>query len=347
MLPSDPSKYEMLEMIGSGASAEVYHAKCLTTGRHVAIKVIDLERGETDLNFVRQEVAFWSCCDHPNIVPYYGSFISGHYLYILMEYLSVGSISGVLRDSFRNGFQDEAVIAVILRAIVRALVHIHRQGQIHRDVKPSNVLLGEDGSVKVGDFGVAATLLEDGQWHNARYTTTGTPCYMAPEMFHCQAGHTEKADIWSLGITAIELAVGAAPYAGMTIGDILPKIMKAPPPQLPRRGQYSAEFRDFVRKCMNADPKKRLSAVELLMHPFLQREQNGRSLIVESVVKNLAPLPSRYQKRLAAIMSQFQFPKAVSFATPARSKVEWSFESDHGIQKGRFTIHSVRRASSA
>jgi serine/threonine-protein kinase OSR1/STK39 len=336
-----------LGLIGSGASGEVYHAKCLTTGQHVAVKIIDLENEISDMDFVRQEVAFWSFCDHPNIVSYYGSFVFGHYLYILMEYLSAGSLSGILRDSFRNGFQDETVIATILRAVVKALVHIHANGQIHRDVKPGNVMVGADGSVKLGDFGVAATLLEDGQRKRARYTTTGTPCYMAPEMFHGQAGHTEKADIWSLGITAIELATGSAPWAGLNIGDIVPKIMKAPPPQLPRRGAFSPEFRDFVRKCMNADPLRRLSAEELLAHPFLAREQRAQSLIAESVVKALAPLEQRYEKRVASIMNQFELPpKFLGRNRSSRSGIEWTFQCDEAVQKGRFTIRHERRSSS-
>jgi serine/threonine-protein kinase OSR1/STK39 len=349
MFPSDASKYDLLEMIGSGGSADVYHAKCLSNGRHVAIKIIDLERETIDLNFVRQEVAFWSSWDHPNIVHYHGSFVAGHHLYILMEFLAVGSVSGILRDSFRNGFQDEATIATILRGIVRALVHIHAHAQIHRDIKPSNVLVGEDGSVKIGDFGIAATLLEDGQRRRARYTTIGTPCYMAPEMFQREAGHTEKADIWSLGITAMELAVGSAPHAGLNVGDIVPKILKAPPPQLPRGRPFSAEFRDFVKNCMNADPLRRLSAVQLLAHPFLGGEQLGRALIVQSIVTKLPPLYHRYQKRMALIMGQIQLPNSLQPVTTVHSKIEWSFQCDDGkkVQKGRFTILRHRCASSA
>jgi serine/threonine-protein kinase OSR1/STK39 len=344
MFPSDPSNYTLLSPIGSGASGEVYHARCTTNGLHVALKILDLERETCDLNFVRQEVAFWSSCDHPNIVPYYGSFVAGHYLYIAMEYLAVGSVSGLLRDSFRSGFQDEAVIATILLAVASALAYIHAMGQIHRDVKPGNVIVGQDGSVKLGDFGVAATLLEDGQLKSARYTSTGTPCYMAPEVIHGQTGHTEKADIWSLGITAIELAVGNAPYAGMTIGAILPKILKAPPPQLPRRGNFSPEFRDFVRKCMNADPAKRWSAQALLEHPFLSMQRIGPSLLVEAVINGLAPLNQRYQKRVSSVMNRIQsIMPVLSDQPPSPSKIQWTFQPET-VQKGRFTIRRTRSA---
>jgi serine/threonine-protein kinase OSR1/STK39 len=346
MFPSDASQYTLLSHIGTGASGDVYHAKCNATNRHLALKIIDLDRESSDLNTVRQEVAFWSSCDHPNIVPYYRSFVSGPYLYIAMEYLAAGSVSGILRDSFRGGFPCESVIASVLRAVARALAHIHAHGQIHRDVKPGNIIVGQDGSVKLGDFGVAATLLEDGQRRRARFSSTGTPCYMAPEVVSGSIGHTEKADIWSLGITAIELAVGAAPYAGMTIGAILPKLMKAPPPQLPRKGSFSFEFRDFVRKCMNADPRKRMSAVELLAHPFLTQEHIGPSVLVESVIKGLAPLSQRYQKRVAGVMSQFVMSDAgLRAEKTSSSKIEWFFQTEDAIQKGRFRIRKVRRAS--
>jgi serine/threonine-protein kinase OSR1/STK39 len=347
MFPSDPSKYTLLSHIGTGASGDVYHAKCNTNSHHVALKIIDLERESTALDIVRQEVAFWSSCDHPNIVPYYCSFISGSNLYIAMEYLAVGSVSGILRDAFRNGFPRELVIATILREVTNALAHIHAVGQIHRDVKPGNILVGQDGSIKLGDFGVAATLLEDGQRKRARFTSTGTPCYMAPEVVSGSIGHTEKADIWSLGITAIELAVGSAPYAGMTIGAILPKLMKAPPPQLPRKGNFSLEFRDFVRKCMNADPRKRLSALELLAHPFLTQEPLGPSILVEFVIKGLAPLSQRYQKRVASVMNQFVLDGAVLREKPkSQSKIEWYFQTDDSVQKGRFRIRKEKRAAS-
>jgi serine/threonine-protein kinase OSR1/STK39 len=345
MFPSDPSSYVLIASIGSGASGEVYHAKCANDDRHVALKVVDLDRDSCDLHFVRQEVAFWSSCDHPNIVPYYGSFTSGHFLFLIMEYLAVGSVSGLLRDSFRGGFQSEAVIATLLRAVVSALAHIHAKGQIHRDVKPGNVLVGHDGSVKLGDFGVAATLLEDGRLKAARYSSTGTPCYMAPEVIHGRTGHTEKADIWSLGITAIELAVGAPPYAGLTIGAILPKILRAPPPQLPRKGSFSSEFRDFVRKCMNADPAMRWSAQALLGHPFLAGQQIGAS-VLQSVISGLAPLQQRYQKTVSSVMNRMSV-EFLNEQPRSPSKIEWTFQTQELFQKGRFTIRRERRANVA
>jgi serine/threonine-protein kinase OSR1/STK39 len=296
------------------------------------------------LEFVRQEIASWSSSQHQNVVRYYGSFVSGSRVYLLMEYCSGGSVADVIRDFFPNGFNDEATIATILRSILLALTQIHQSEQIHRDIKPSNAIIGENGVIKVADFGVAATLMENGQRKRARYSQIGTPSYMAPEMFHGNIGHTQKADIWSLGITAIELATGAAPYSALSMIEIAQKLLKAPPPLLPRTMNFSMEFRDFVRNCMNFDPKKRSTADELLRHPFLEKAK-GSSHIVEHLLKGLEPLGERYAKRhgksnIEAIVQPF------SGIGRCGSRIEWLFEEEEKtvevLKKGRFTISRVR-----
>ena len=353
--PDDPSQYQMTCLIGKGASSEVYQARCLANGRDLAIKLINLEVYPLDLDFLRQEVAFWSSSQHDNIVGYYGSFVAGANLYILMEFLSGGSVYDIMRYKFKNGFQDEMIIATILKAITEALEHIHQNGQIHRDIKPGNAIIGEDGSVKIGDFGVAATLVEHGQRKRARYTQIGTPCYMAPEVLK-GAGHTEKADIWSLGITAIELGTGSAPYADLPEMAIVQKILNAPPPHLPRDREFSSEYRDFVRKCLNYNANKRPSASDLLKHPFMERASEP-SYIVDYVLKDLPPIGDRYEKmnnelsewtEELEIQLSSEHARASSqdiFALPMSapsSKIEWSFfdeeEKKPVKQKGRFTI---------
>ena len=353
--PDDPSQYQMTCLIGKGASSEVYQARCLANGRDLAIKLINLEVYPLDLDFLRQEVAFWSSSQHDNIVGYYGSFVAGATLYILMEFLSGGSVYDIMRYKFKNGFQDEMIIATILKSITEALEHIHQNGQIHRDIKPGNAIIGEDGSVKIGDFGVAATLVEGGQRKRARYTQIGTPCYMAPEVLK-GAGHTEKADIWSLGITAIELGTGSAPYADLPEMAIVQKILNAPPPHLPRDREFSSEYRDFVRKCLNYNANKRPSASDLLKHPFMERASEP-SYIVDYVLKDLPPIGDRYEKmnnelsewtEELEIQLSSEHSRASSqdiFALPMSappSKIEWSFfdeeEKKPVKKKGRFTI---------
>jgi serine/threonine-protein kinase OSR1/STK39 len=319
----------------------------LTNEKDLAVKLIDLEECDMDMDRLRQEVAFWSSSDHSNIVKYHGSFLSGQYVHILMEYMAGGSVADILRYSHPSGFADEMIIATILRSITLALSYIHQSGQIHRDVKPGNALVTATGAVKLGDFGVAATLLEEGQRKHARFTRIGTPCYMAPEVLKDNAGHTEKADIWSLGITAIELATGVAPYASLKELDVIQKILKAPPPQLPRNKVFSDEFRDFVKKCMVYDHRKRPSAQDLLLHPFF-RKASEDSYIADYVLEGLPPLGDRFE----SIRGSMEFapeklersPSEVAASCP--SPVQWSFGSEdwptpQQEKKGRFTIKRV------
>jgi serine/threonine-protein kinase OSR1/STK39 len=336
--PSDPGSYDLVTHIGTGSSANVYQAFCRTLNRDLAIKVIDLERYPVSLEYLRQEVASWSSAQHRHIVSYYGSFVHGNLVYLLMEYCSGGSVADILRDSFPAGLPNEVTIATILLGVILALAHLHRHGQIHRDIKPGNTIISHDGVVKVTDFGVAASLLEEGERKHARFTRIGTPSYMAPEMFLANAGHTEKADIWSLGITAIELATGSAPYAALPIADVVQKILKAPPPQLPRTGKFSVEFRDFVRKCMNFDPKRRPTAEQLLSHAFIARAGDS-SHIMDAILKDLAPIGERFAKRnrqpqvdIDAVVRRF------TDETPSGKKVEWDFDGVTVVRKGRFTI---------
>jgi serine/threonine-protein kinase OSR1/STK39 len=345
--PNENSQYQLLDTIGDGASSTVYSALCLTNGDELAIKLVDLDECPVDMDRLRQEVAFWSSSTHPNIVSYLGSFLSGQYLHILMELMSAGSIYDIMRFQYPNGFADEIVIATILKSITLALSYLHANAQIHRDIKPGNALVSADGAIKLGDFGVAATLVEEGQRRRARYTRIGTPCYMAPEVLQDEKGHTEKADIWSLGITAIELATGSAPYATLKELDIVQKILKAPPPQLPKTQNFSAEYRDFVKKCMIFDPRKRPSASDLLEHLFI-RKAAGQEYIVANLLSGLPPLQNRREalKRLNLWEQESgKKPQAASCPTP----VQWSFlnefETSRQEKKGRFTIR--RSPSSA
>ena len=170
--------FKFLHLIGCGSTSEVRTAICLTNHRELAIKLINLEAYPMEIDLLRQEVAFWSSSQHPTVVKYYNSFTSGTTLYILMEVMSGGSVADILRYAFPNGFKDECIIATILNAILRALDYIHSNKELHRDVKPANALAGSDGQIKIGDFGVAASLLIN----PSRFTVIGTPCYMAPEV---------------------------------------------------------------------------------------------------------------------------------------------------------------------
>ena len=343
--PNDISRYQIIEEIGHGATSEVFSAICLDNKKEVSIKKVDLEIYKIELDFLRQEVASWANSQHPNIVGYYGSFMSGSVIYLLMEYCAAGSIYDIMRFNYPQGFKDEILIATFLKGVLSALQYIHSNGQIHRDIKPGNVLIGADGTVKLGDFGVAASLIQQGQRQRARYTVTGTPCYMAPEVLNEDNGYTEKADIWSLGITAIEFATGEAPYSRLKQMEVMIKILKSPPPVLPTNAPYSPEFRDFVKCCLQKDPTTRPTATQLLQHPFIAKAKDG-SYIVATLLSKLPPIGER-TKEIKKKLHGFGINhvsidnERKNDAQPQQATPDWNFDLDDeqtSVTKGRFKI---------
>ena len=236
---------------------------------------------------------FWASASSPNVVGYYGSFVEGSILYIIMEYMSAGSCYEIIRYGYQSGIGDELVISSILYEVVKALAYFHSNRQIHRDIKAGNILINQEGEVKIGDFGIAANLVENGTRKRARFTVVGTPCYMAPEILKEESGYTEKADIWSLGITAIELALGEVPYAKLPTLKVILNITTCAPPHLPDDSPFSSAFKDFVKACLVFQPSKRPSAEELLEHKFFKavRKQTG---VVKKFVSSLPSLSERF-----------------------------------------------------
>ena len=207
------------------------------------------------------EISVLSQLDSPYVTQYYGSYIKGSKLWIVMEYCGGSSCY----DLIKPGVMAEDYIAIIMREMLHGLKYLHSEGKIHRDIKAANILLTSNGRVKMADFGVSAQL---SLTLTRKHSMVGTPCWMAPEVIR-QAGYGFEADIWSLGITAIELATGRAPLSHIHTMKAVLVIPRAEPPTL--EGDFSYDFKDFVSQCLKKNPAERTSISKLLRHPFITR----------------------------------------------------------------------------
>ncbi|VAI26166.1 unnamed protein product [Triticum turgidum subsp. durum] len=204
--------YRLMEEVGFGANAVVYRAIFLPANRTIAVKCLHLDRISSNLDDVRKEAQIMKLIDHPNVIKAYCSFVVDHNLWVIMPFMAEGSCLHLMKVAHPDGL-EEPVICSILKETLKALAYLHGQGHIHRDVKAGNILVDSPGVVKLGDFGVSACLFDRGDRQRSRNTFVGTPCWMAPEVLQPGTGYNFKADIWSFGITALELAHGHAPFS--------------------------------------------------------------------------------------------------------------------------------------
>lgn len=291
--PIGPEHYTLYEEVGQGVSASVHRALCIPFNEVVAIKILDFERDNCDLNNISREAQTMVLVDHPNVLKSHCSFVSDHNLWVVMPYMAGGSCLHILKAANPDGF-EEVVIATVLREVLKGLEYLHHHGHIHRDVKAGNILIDSRGGIKLGDFGVSACLFDSGDRQRMRNTFVGTPCWMAPEVMEQLHGYDFKADIWSFGITALELAHGHAPFSKYPPMKVLLMTLQNAPPGLDyeRDRKFSKSFKQMIASCLVKDPSKRPSAKKLSKHSFFKQ---GRSndYIARTLLEGLPALGDR------------------------------------------------------
>lgn len=294
--PLSTSNYELLHLVGVGTYSRVYESNCRDNNQVIAVKQINLEEFPLELETIQRQTAFWSKCEHPNVVKYYASFIDGSTLWILNEYMGAGSLKDIIKLNYQNGFKNEQLIAALLAQVVMGVKFFHDNHEIHRDIRTNNILVNSEGFVKLGDFGLATSLVKGGTRQGSTLSLFGEECYMAPEVLRNENGYSEKTDIWSLGLTAIELGTGKMPYAGMKFMESLAKIINSDPPCLPETGNFSLQYREFVKLCMIKQVSKRASSKDLLNSKFIKFVAKGPEIVQRIIMSSLPSVADMYKQ---------------------------------------------------
>uniref|UniRef100_A0A8K9UXH3 Myosin IIIB n=1 Tax=Oncorhynchus mykiss TaxID=8022 RepID=A0A8K9UXH3_ONCMY len=290
---ADPSgDWDIAETIGKGTYGKVYRVNNRKDGSQAAVKVLDPindvdEEIEAEYNILR------TLSNHPNVVKFYGMFyksddLSGGQLWLVLELCNGGSVTDLIKGLLMRGQRLlEPVIAYILYGALLGLQHLHNNRIIHRDVKGNNILLTTEGGVKLVDFGVSAQLTSA---RLRRNTSVGTPFWMAPEVIACEqqydSTYDARCDVWSLGITAIELADGDPPLSEMHPVKALFKIPRNPSPTLRNPEEWCRSFSHFIAQCLIKDFETRPSVTHLLEHPFI-KQAHGKEMALGQQLSTL------------------------------------------------------------
>uniref|UniRef100_A0A3B5L5E5 Mitogen-activated protein kinase kinase kinase kinase n=1 Tax=Xiphophorus couchianus TaxID=32473 RepID=A0A3B5L5E5_9TELE len=274
--------FELIQRVGSGTYGDVYKARNIQTGELAAVKIIKLEPGD-DFSIIQQEIFMVKECKHHNIVAYFGSYLCREKLWICMEYCGGGSLQDIYHVT---GPLSELQIAYVCRETLQGLGYLHIKGKMHRDIKGANILLTDNGDVKLADFGVAAKITAT---IAKRKSFIGTPYWMAPEVAAVEknGGYNQLCDIWAVGITSIELAELQPPMFDLHPMRALFLMSKSnfQPPKLKDKNKWSAAFHNFIKVSLTKNPKKRPTAEKLLLHVYVAQTGLTRRLAVDLLDK--------------------------------------------------------------
>jgi protein-serine/threonine kinase len=292
----------------------VYKGVHRSTKQIYAIKVLNLDTSEDDVRDVQQEIQFLSHLKQvPNVTHYYGSYLNGTKLWIIMDYCAGGS----LRTLLKPGRLEEKYIGVVVREVLIALQYIHKQNVIHRDIKAANVLITNEGKVQLCDFGVAAQLTATNVRRN---TMAGTPYWMAPEVIMEGTSYDVKADIWSLGITIYEIATGNPPYCDKEAMRAMQLITKSKPPRLDGK-QYSLLLKEIIALCLDENPQERLNAEELLKSKFIKFHKSSSTILLKELISRYLLWREKKSSRESMLMNvEDDFEEQ-------EIEVKWDFDS--------------------
>lgn len=287
----DPADtYELMDCVGTGSYGSVYQCKELKSKKTFAIKILLIDSKEVRPSDVVKEIEMLKdSIECPWIVEYQGAYMKDDVLMLVMEYCTC-SVEDILRY-VPNYEWKEVEIAAVCAAVIKALVYLHEKNITHRDIKSGNVLLTEDGTAKITDFGISSRLANA---NDKMKTLIGTPYWLAPEMITSEA-YTNKVDLWAAGITAIELAEGQPPHFEMNPQAVIFHIAKQPPPRLKREERWSEEFIQFLSGCLQKEPGARPSAKQLLSDPFILGGSSPQ--ILTPVVKHCFPILGPERKK--------------------------------------------------
>eukprot|EP00002_Diphylleia_rotans_P014954 TRINITY_DN2900_c0_g4_i2.p1 TRINITY_DN2900_c0_g4~~TRINITY_DN2900_c0_g4_i2.p1 ORF type:complete len:346 (-),score=70.37 TRINITY_DN2900_c0_g4_i2:170-1207(-) len=287
-----PEDYKIVQKIGEGSYGVVFKAVNNHSGKLVAVKQVPLESNiETSL----AEIDFLKKCKHDNIVLLFGTCYKAGLLWIIMEFCECGSLSEVMDVLNRPLTENE--IKTTMHDSLKGLHYLHSTKKIHRDIKAGNILLTRNGHAKLADFGVAGHVTDT---YVKRHTVTGTPYWMAPEVIQ-DIGYDYKADIWSLGITAIELAEMKAPNSDLPPMRAIFVIPIRPPPKFTKPEAWSPGLNDFIARCLVKDQKERPDAGSLLNLPYFSGADTRKYLqnLAEEYEQELPNAQERLRERQA------------------------------------------------